>query len=280
MVNLENYEEYMLLYADKELTPEQEQALLYFVQQHPGLKAELDAYVATRLQPDEAVVFAGKDSLMKTAPGGRTMWLGSWKTYAAAAGIILFVVLFSLNRNEEKTQPTIAKKETITAPVNTPPPVIQEEQKEEVKEELHSKSTVNTVAVKTTKPTPKQPVARDIQPQGNETPAPLNPMPAKEEVIAQSIVVDTAQYIAEAATPREKTITQQQEAEAITPGPAGKKNNFIAAVLGEKPAGLERLEKEVSEKLTTAKTIREQIKNTDAEVSFRIGKKELFTVRL
>lgn len=279
MVNMDNYEEYMLLYADRELSTEQEQALLDFVQQHPALKAELDAYAAARLQPDEAVVFTGKEALLKTEPGGRTMWLGSWKTYAAAAGIILFVVLFNMNRNnEEVAAPTIAKKETITEPVTTPPPVIQEEP--EVKEELHSKPPVNTVAVETTRPITKtKPVAEPHQ--AEKTPAPVLPVAEQEEVIVKTVVKqDTARYIADATTPQKKTITQQQEPEATIPQPADKKNNFIAAVLGEKPAGLERLEEEVSEKLNTVKTIREQIKNTDAEVSFRIGKKELFTVKL
>lgn len=281
MVNLENYEEYMLLYADRELNPEQEQALLDFVQQHPGLKAELHAYAATRMQPDEAVVFAGKEALLKTEPGGRTMWLGSWKTYAAAAGVILFIVLFNVNRNNsEVTEPSTAKKETITEPVTTPPPVIQAEPKEE--EELHSKPPVNTVAVETTKPTTnKTHVTEQVPHKAEKTPAPVQPLAEQKEVIVKSVVKeDTAQYIAEATAPRDKTITEQQESGPITPKPADKKNSFIATVLGEKPAGLERLEEEVNEKLTTVKTIREQIKNTDAEVSFRIGKKELFTVRL
>lgn len=303
MVNLENYEEYMLLYADKELSPEQEQALLDFVVRHPGLKAELDAYTATRLQPDQAVVFAGKDSLMKTGPGGRTMWLGGWKTYAAAAGVILFVVLFTMNRNsKEVVTPTIAKKGTITAPVITMPTentslagqsqsqasnTLEEKAPESVSplggkgEELHSNSTVNAVAVKTTKPTtPKEPVAREVQAQENEMPAPLNPTPEKEEVIVQSVVEDTAEYMADAATPQEKTITEPQDVKVIASKSTDKKNGLITAVLGEKPVVLARLEEEVNEKITAAKTIREQIKNTDAEVSFRIGKKELFTVRL
>lgn len=304
MVNLENYEEYMLLYVDRELSLEQEQALLDFVQQHPGLKAELDAYVATRLQPNEAVVFAGKEALMKTAPGGRTIWLGSWKTYAAAAGVMLFVVLFSLNRNDQEVAgPAIAKKETITEPVTTPPTentFLGEQPQSQAGntgeetvaksvsplggkgEELHSKPPVNTVAVRTTQPATKnKPVAEQAPQQAEKIMAPAHPVAKQEEVIVKSAVKgDTAQYIAEATNPQKRTITEEQESEAIIPKPVDRKNNFIAAVLGEKPAGLERLEEEVNEKLNTVKTIREQIKNTDAEVSFRIGKKELFTVRL
>jgi hypothetical protein len=281
MVNMENYEEYMLLYADKELSHEQEQALLDFVQQHPGLKAELYAYAATRLQPDEAVVFTDKESLMKTKPGGRTVWLGGWKTYAAAASVILFIVLFSINRHsKEELQPVVVKKETITEPVTTPPPVIKEEPEE--KEELHSKPPVNTVAVRKTQPATKnKTVAEQVHQPVEKIPTPVLPVAEQEEVIVKSAEhKDTAQYIAEATIPKVKAIAEQQEQVSAIPKPVDRKNSFIAAVLGEKPAGLERLEEEVNEKLTAAKTIREQIKNTDAEVSFRIGKKELFTVRL
>lgn len=282
MVNLENYEEYMLLYADRELTPEQEKALLDFVALHPELKPELEAYAATRLQPDTAVVFAGKDALIKTEPGGKTMWLGGWKAYAAAASVILFIVLFSINRHSTKeTQPVVVKEETITEPVTTPTPVINEEPP--ITEELRSKKPVNAVAVKTTQPLiKKQPLVDErIEQKVEQETAPVTPVTKTEEVIVKSAVKeDTATYIAEAATTREQTINEEQEPNTSVPKPAEKKNTFIAAVLGEKPAGLEKLEEEVSEKLNTVKAIREQIKNTDAEVSFRIGKKELFTVRL
>lgn len=279
MVNMENYEEYMLLYADRELTPEQEKALLDFVALHPELKPELEAYAATRLQPEEAMIFIGKDALIKTEPGGKTMWLGGWKAYAAAATVILFIVLFSINRHSTKeTQPVVVKNQTITEPVTTPPPVINEEPVKT--KELHSNQPVNTVAVKTTTTGVKKQAVQQQQVIEHKA-APIAPVAEHENIVVESAVKeDTAQYIAEVTTPQKKAITETREATTITPQPVDKKNNFIATVLGEKPAGLEKLEEEVNEKLAAAKTIREQIKNTDAEVSFRIGKKELFTVRL
>jgi len=277
MVNMENYEEYMLLYADRELTPEQEKALLDFVAAHPELKQELEAYAATRLQPEESMVFTGKDALIKTEPGGKTMWLGGWKAYAAAASVILFIVLFSINRHSTKeTQPVVVKDQTITEPVTTPPPVINEERTKT--EELHSNQPVNTVAVKTTTPGVKKQAVQQQVVERKE--APIAPVAEHENIAVESAVKDTAEYIAEVTTPQKKAITEARETTTVTPQPVDKKNNFIATVLGEKPAGLEKLEEEVNEKLAAAKTIREQIKNTDAEVSFRIGKKELFTVRL
>lgn len=281
MVNMENYEEYMLLYADKELTPEQEQALLDFVAAHPELKAELEAYAATRLQPDETLVFAERETLIKTEPGGRTVWLGGWKAYAAAAGVILFIVLFGINRqSKEEIPPVIVKKETITAPVTTPPPVINEEPLKT--EEIHSKQPVNTVAAKTTQPViKKQPlVDEQVEQKAEQRTAPVPPVMKTEEVIVKSAEKESEELIAEVTVPQEKAITRQEEPVPHAAQPVIRKNGFIAAVLGDKPAGLEKLEEEVNEKLTAARTLREQIKNTDAEVSFRIGKKELFTVRL
>lgn len=300
MVNMENYEEYMLLYADKELKPEQEQALLDFVAAHPELEAELEAYAATRLQPDDAMVFAEKETLIKTEPGGRTVWLGGWKAYAAAAGVILFVVLFSINRqSKEEVPPVIVKKETITVPVNTKPventSFDDRHQTSNTSaiaksisplggkgEELHSRQPVNTVATKTTQSViKKQPlVDEQVEQKIEHRTAPVPPVVKTEEVIVKSAEKESKELIAKANIPQEEVITVQQEPLQPAAQPVIRKNGFIAAVLGDKPAGLEKLEEEVNEKLTAARTLREQIKNTDAEVSFRIGKKELFTVRL
>ena len=51
MISLENYEEYMILHADGELQPAEEQELMAFLDAHPELKAEMTAYDLTRLSP-------------------------------------------------------------------------------------------------------------------------------------------------------------------------------------------------------------------------------------
>ena len=74
MVNLENYEEYMMMYADGELNEAETKALMDFVAANPGLAKELEAYSATKLVPDTTMVYANKDQLMKAPPaGGRTI---------------------------------------------------------------------------------------------------------------------------------------------------------------------------------------------------------------
>lgn len=287
MVNMTNYEEYMLLYADGELSKEDEQALLAFVQQHPELQAELDAYTATILQPDTTLVYDGKEALMKDEPAKGAIWLGSWKTYAAAASVLLFVVLFAMNRSGKKgTEPTIVKKETITAPIIDPTPI--PEIKEEVQpiKEVHSTKPVNAIAVETSLP--------DRQAKRNK----LQPKPVKEQPIIEEAEEKPITEIAKVKQvnepkqienkpvvavetkpePKLEKIIEEPIDEAPTEVLHKKRNRFIASVLGKKPELLNGLETAVNEKMIVAKNVKDELKDTD--VTFKIGKKELFTVRL
>lgn len=276
MVNMENYEEYMMLYADSELNAEEEKALLAFVAKYPELEAELKAYAATRLQPDMQQVFAGKESLLKTEPVVKSIWIDR-RMYAAAASIVLCVVLYAVNRNSNKKEiaTPIAVKETPApdtfreaAPVTTPTPVVSEVLQPEQK--FHSQP-VNTVAVRTNrkhKETPK--------------PVPVYEEPVKTELVANN-TVDTATKLV--AVVQEEPVYREEKNEPpiieghTMPGQTTpRKNRLFATVFGEKPEGMNELENAVQEKIVVAKNIRENLKNT--ELTFQIGKRELFTVRL
>ncbi len=67
MINKHNYEEWFLLYADDELNHQQRAAVELFVQQNPGMGAELETFMQMKLQPEEGIVFPGKQSLYKTS---------------------------------------------------------------------------------------------------------------------------------------------------------------------------------------------------------------------
>ncbi len=60
-----NYEEYFILYMDNELGSDERRMVEAFARQHPDLKEELDLLLHYKLEPDTAVVFAGKEELMK-----------------------------------------------------------------------------------------------------------------------------------------------------------------------------------------------------------------------
>lgn len=108
MVTIENYEEYMILFADGELNAAEQQELLAFVKANPHLEAEMKAYAGAKLLPDTNMVFANKDALLKEeAPkkGSIIINLRQWVAYGAAAGVaaVLLTVLLKWNGQKEVT---------------------------------------------------------------------------------------------------------------------------------------------------------------------------------
>ncbi|MCB0695785.1 MAG: hypothetical protein KDC07_00390 [Chitinophagaceae bacterium] len=290
MVNMTNYEEYMLLYADGELNHEDEQALLAFVAQHPELQAELKAYAATRLQPDTTIVFEGKEDLMKDEPRKGAIWLNGWKTYAAAASVILFIALFAINHSGEKqtTEQPVTIQE-LTPPkttADTPPEKAIAQQETTVEEhtlpakEVHSTKPVDAVAVETkqktqaqapveTEPVQQQPRAKPEEKVAVER---VQPAVETEKKQPETVIVKTE------ARGQDEHIKEEPAEEIIAVSEPKKKNRFIASVLGSKPQIFNEIETVVNDKVVIAKNVKDQLKDTD--VTFRIGKKELFTVRL
>lgn len=274
MVNMKNYEEYMLLYADKELSKEEEQALLAFVAEHPELQKELDAYMATQLQPEAGLVFADKDSLLKQEGGGKTMWLGGWKTYAAAASVILFVVLFNLYSGDETvTETPIAKKDTITTPVTTTPKeaIVKTTEEEPEEDKLQSTQPVNAVAVETTvQPQPKN-TQNDKQTNTEEN--------IKEEEAMELLTTSSNEMVAVHQPAETLQEVEMPDAATVVEIMKPEKNTAVQLpnIDGSKQL-LAELAGAVTEKLTNAQQIRNDLKDTDLVV--RVGKKQLFTVRL
>lgn len=102
-ININNYEEWMIDYLEGNLSAAQEKELTEFLAFHPELKAELDLFNETKVQPDMDIVFANKESLKK-AIGGRVIPIMSWMKYsvAAAAVLMLFVGVRLYNSNSSQ----------------------------------------------------------------------------------------------------------------------------------------------------------------------------------
>lgn len=66
-INISNYEEFLLSAVDGELNGEEMAALEAFMQQHPDVRKELALLEATKLRPDEEVMFDEKEALYKNA---------------------------------------------------------------------------------------------------------------------------------------------------------------------------------------------------------------------
>ena len=113
MITWENYEEYIMMYADGELQPAEETALMQFIKEHPELKSELAAYEATRFVPDETQVYMQKQSLLRTQPA-RTIAFPHWQRYGIAAGVaaLIFISVFKWGMPYGNSNNAIAVKTT------------------------------------------------------------------------------------------------------------------------------------------------------------------------
>jgi hypothetical protein len=112
-VNLANYEEWLVLYMDNELTAEQKTAVDQFIVNHPSAKEELTVLLRTKLQP-EKIIFANKETLYRREEKVRTMPVRWWRI-AAAAVLILAASLTAVIILNKKSP---LGKEVAKIPVN------------------------------------------------------------------------------------------------------------------------------------------------------------------
>jgi hypothetical protein len=68
MINLLNYETFFLLYADGELSPAEQEAVLKFVDQHPLLEEEFNRIKTLKFSPDKGLVMMDKSVLRMEIP--------------------------------------------------------------------------------------------------------------------------------------------------------------------------------------------------------------------
>lgn len=102
----------MILQADGELQPAEEQELMAFLDSHPELKNEMTAFDLTRFSPDETILYSDKESLLKKEPN-RTIVFPKWRRYAIAAGIAaLMCISFFTYREMNKNTAEIVKVDT------------------------------------------------------------------------------------------------------------------------------------------------------------------------
>src|SRR6187549_1908517 len=64
VLNKENYQDFFILYADDELTPEEKTQVEAFVYHHPELQSELEAFEQAKLVP-EKIIFPFKEKLYR-----------------------------------------------------------------------------------------------------------------------------------------------------------------------------------------------------------------------
>ncbi|MBL7692694.1 MAG: hypothetical protein JNM41_13970 [Flavipsychrobacter sp.] len=167
MINLENYEEYMVMHADGELSPSEEQELMNFLYEHPELQSELTAFSMTKMIPDTDIVFEKKDALMQPVEGKKVIAFPVWRKYAVAAGVaaIFLVSYWKLHTGSTEEMTTVAA-------VTTPP----------------AATTPAAPATNPTENTTSQQNTDNTNNINNATPAPINrtetPAPQQKTMLA------------------------------------------------------------------------------------------------
>lgn len=96
MITMENYEGWLMRYADGELTAAERRQVEAFLDEHPDLREELDEVSSVRVAPLVATM-PGKERLLRREPAA------VWRRVAAAAALLVVAgtTLFFLNRPAE-----------------------------------------------------------------------------------------------------------------------------------------------------------------------------------
>ena len=262
MVNWKNYEEYMLMHVDGELNEEEQQHLLAFIAEHPGLQEELAAYEATRILPDTALVFAGKESLLKPAQPSRVISLTAFIRYGAAAAVI-FLALFAASRfinrgsQDEVRTPEVSATQPVAPTVPAPA--------KEVAATESAPVAAAPVAVPAT-PLAVSPIANVESPAMQKEE--LSEIPARTPSLIPADV--------ERESLRETVAIADVSLPAIDPQPVVQQDRQFLAWLPvneEKKAGLRSLKDNVDSRIAEVKNIKSNI--TESAFALRLGDKEL-----
>lgn len=136
-ININNYEEFFVLYADNELNNEQQISVEKFVYKNPSVQSEFELIQETKLEADNSVVYEGKEDLYRYEKDEKVVPLfisiRAWK-WAAAAILILLAGFIWLNQNSKGKLPEntarvengIDKKEIVPS-IDKPEIVIEEQ---------------------------------------------------------------------------------------------------------------------------------------------------------
>jgi hypothetical protein len=133
-INVDNYEEWLVLYVDNELNEKEKTIVEKFAATHPQVQAELDLFQQTKLQPEEEFNFPDKNLLYRKEEKVRIISMTWWRVAVAAiliiaAGITLYSVLGKKNNSGVSFIDDTAgpKKEQIPTPVNPVSPDQQQQ---------------------------------------------------------------------------------------------------------------------------------------------------------
>lgn len=149
IVNMNNYEEYLVAYIDNELNDQEKIDFYKFAMAHPQVKEELAIYQQTKLQPEKEIVFADKETLYRREEKVRVISIQWWKIAVAAAVIlgIGITTISILNKKDTNIPNEVAAKGKQQKKENhVPVKTEQEIKKEELTNPVTIKDDAGTIA--------------------------------------------------------------------------------------------------------------------------------------
>ena len=113
-INRNNYEAYFISYIENELNNTQRKAVEDFVAMNPDLKNELELFGATKLEADEKIIFADKESLLQKNSTKIIAWKWNINVWASAAILLLLLGVgwWMMNQSAVKSHQFSVKKES------------------------------------------------------------------------------------------------------------------------------------------------------------------------
>lgn len=146
LINISNYEEYLISYIDGELNAAERKEFEKFTAEHPLVKEELSIYLQTKSEPEEEIVFANKEILYRKEEKVRVISMQWWKIAVAAAVILVAGIgTFTILNKKDTTATGSEVVKTTTDKKSTTAPVTIEDNKEADKQKTEKPSVLETV---------------------------------------------------------------------------------------------------------------------------------------
>ena len=143
LINMNNYEEYLVLYVDDELNGKERSAVEEFAAKHTHIKEELVLFQQTKLQPEE-IIFADKQSLYRREEKVRVINMSWWRVAVAAVLIIAALVTGYTILNNKNNKGAVKEETTIIEQQNTHTNDVNETVKKDQKQDQDNSISNNT----------------------------------------------------------------------------------------------------------------------------------------
>jgi len=227
-ISLNNYEEWLVLYVDNELSEEEKITVEKFAASHPHVQKELDLFEQTKLQPDQ-LNFPDKNLLYRNKERVRIISMVWWRVAAAAiliiaAGITLYSVLNAKNSSGPEDKIVVSKKGQVPNAVKSISPDQQQKKNGQGLENQKDQVVISTAVEKAKQQENKRRPVDNLSPSDKHIAKVNSNIPQRRPIIVNEINTTrpSEQKISSVDVPGKRK--QIFNGEDVTPGDSGTPN--------------------------------------------------------